>query len=87
MKRILVFCLCLTVLVGCGDINKISEEDAHYMVMEEHETGLGTVEIKSITKNGSEYIVEWENTDDCSSGTEYVNHRGIKKDKSVYQIC
>lgn len=55
--------------------------------MKEHENSIGGVEIISVQHNWREYIVEWENTENCEAGTDYIHDATGKVKKSEVSIC
>ncbi|VXC34142.1 conserved exported hypothetical protein [Bacillus sp. 349Y] len=74
MKKIVVALSLILVLGGCNSIQpNISEKEVRSIVMKEHKNSIGEVEIISVQHNWREYIVEWENTENCEAGTDYIH--------------
>ncbi|MFJ7183884.1 hypothetical protein [Lysinibacillus xylanilyticus] len=75
-KIITTLCISLImVMSGCNhkSMPKISEEQAKSIVLKSHAKNIGKVEIRSVYHKGNEYIVKWENKDNCENGTDYIN--------------
>lgn len=91
MKRLfLVFSLIfIFVVIGCSNISepKISEDEVKSIVLKEHTGDIGNVKVISVTHKGNEYIVKWENQDNCESGTDYINDQNGKIKKGETTIC
>ncbi|MFW0778783.1 membrane lipoprotein lipid attachment site-containing protein [Rossellomorea marisflavi] len=88
MKKIVVALSLILVLGGCNSIQpNISEKEVRSIVMKEHENSIGEVEIISVQHNWREYIVEWENTENCEAGTDYIHDATGKVKKSEVSIC
>ena len=91
MKR--VFLLTALVLIlgmsGCNNFSdpKITKEDVKTIVLKEHNNHIGKVEIISVSHKGKEYIVKWENKENCENGTDYVNDQNGEITKGEATIC
>jgi hypothetical protein len=91
MKRIVIACFLLFILImtGCNNLStpKISEDEARSTVLKEHTKHNGKVEIISVIHNGKEYVVEWENKENCENGTDYVHDQTGEITKGEVSIC
>lgn len=91
MKRlILAFSLSLIFgMSGCNNFSepKISEEEANSIVLKEHTKNIGKVEVISISHKGNEYIVKWENKENCENGTDFVDDQDGTITKGETTIC
>ena len=77
------------VMSGCNHkaMPKISEEQAKSIVLKSHAKNIGKVEIRSVSHKGNEYIVKWENKDNCENGTDYINDENGKIINGETSIC
>lgn len=77
------------VMCGCNQksMPKISEEQAKSVVLKSQAKNIGKVEIKSVSHKGNEYIVKWENKDNCENGTDYINDENGKIINAETSIC
>jgi len=66
---------------------RISEEQAKAIVLKNHTKNIGKVEIISVSHKDNEYLVMWENQENCEHGTDYVDDKNgdIKRTKTT--IC
>ena len=91
MKRIVIVCSLLFILIitGCNNLStpKISEDEAQSIVLEEHTKHIGKVKIISVSHKGKEYVVQWENKENCENGTDYVHDQTGDITKGEVSIC
>ncbi|MGN1400986.1 MAG: hypothetical protein ACI4XL_05735 [Bacillus sp. (in: firmicutes)] len=91
MKRIMLACTLLLIFVvsGCNYFSepKITEEEVMSIVLKEHTKHIGKVEVLSVSHKGNEYIVKWENKENCEYGTDYVDDRNGEITKGEIMIC
>ncbi len=91
MKQIVLVFSSLLILVvsGCNYFSepKISEKEAQSIVLKAHTSHIGNAEIKSISHQGNEYMVKWENEENCENGTDYVNDQNGEITKGETAIC
>ncbi|MFJ6266661.1 hypothetical protein [Lysinibacillus xylanilyticus] len=89
-KIVTILCISLIMIMsGCNhkSMPKISEEQAKSIVLKSHAKNIGKVEIKSVSHKGNEYIVKWENKDNCENGTDYINDENGKIITGETSIC
>lgn len=48
---------------------------------------MGEVKIISLSHKGHQYIIKWENKENCENGTDYVNDKNGKIVKGEASIC
>jgi hypothetical protein len=91
MKRIVIECSLLFILLmnGCNNFStpEISEDEAKSIVLKEHTSHIGKVEIISISHKGNEYLVKWEIKENCENGTDYVHDQTGEITKGEVSIC
>ena len=91
MKKIgyiIVFVLVLFIASGCNDATpKITEEQAKSIVIEQHTNTIGEVEIISVTHKNNEYIIEWENKENCENGIDSVDDQDGEVEMVEASIC
>ncbi|HAQ08407.1 MAG TPA: hypothetical protein DCR24_13145 [Bacillus bacterium] len=88
MGCIFVFLLFLFLASGCDNATpKITEEQAKSIVIEQHTNTIGEVEIKSVTHKNNEYIIEWENKENCENGIDSVNDQDGEVEMVEASIC
>lgn len=91
MKKIVLAFSLLLILVmsGCNTFSEptISEEEAKSIVLKEHTKYIGKVEIISVSHKRKEYIVKWENKENCENGTDYINDQNGEITKGESTIC
>lgn len=91
MKRIVLAYSLLLILVmsGCNNFSepKISEEEAKSIVLKDQTKHIGKVEIISVSHKGNEYIVKWENKENCENGIDYVDDQNGEITKGERTIC
>ncbi|WP_461611819.1 hypothetical protein [Cytobacillus kochii] len=87
-SRLLLFLL-LLFLSSCSTAPepKISEQQAKSIVIEKNTRTIGNVTIVSIEQKGNNYIIKWENPENCESGVEHMNHQSGKIITSEVTIC
>ncbi|TFE25233.1 hypothetical protein [Cohnella luojiensis] len=76
MKKIVItmFVLLTFIVSGCNSSElKVSEEQAKSSVIEQHTGNNGKVKILSVDLKRNNYIVEWENEENCEKGIDSVN--------------
>ncbi|MDN3451785.1 hypothetical protein QMA09_16465 [Planococcus sp. APC 3906] len=79
----------LIVLVsGCNhaDLN-VSEDQAKSKVIELRSGHIGNVEILSIELKRKNYIVEWENEENCEHGVDSVDGENVEIELISAEIC
>ncbi|MGG3913349.1 hypothetical protein [Rossellomorea vietnamensis] len=88
MKRIVIACS-LLFMIGCSNFStpKISEDEARSIVLKEHTKHIGKVKIISVSHKGNEYLVKWENKENCENGTDYVHDQTGEITKGEVSIC
>lgn len=88
MKRIILVCS-LLFMPGCNNFSEpeISEDEAQSIVLKQHTKHIGKVVIISVSHKGNEYLVQWENKENCESGTDYVNDQTGEITKGEVSIC
>lgn len=89
MKKIfIIIVLSLSVLLnGCSKEPKITEEQAKSIVIEYHTKYIGEVKIVSVTHKNNEYIVEWENKENCENGIDQVDDQNGEIIRGKASIC
>ncbi|MUK87887.1 hypothetical protein GMD78_05675 [Ornithinibacillus sp. L9] len=90
MNRIVVFIFVLLLLVlgGCGQSEPIiSQEEAKSIVIESRSGEIGEITIISVNHKRGKYIIEWENEDNCESGTEHIDDQNGEVIKGEVTIC
>ncbi|MGN7400094.1 hypothetical protein ACTHO0_09575 [Cytobacillus praedii] len=91
MKRIVFsFSLSLILVISrCNNFSepKISEEEAKSIVLKEHTKNIGKVEVISVRHKGNEYIVKWENKENCENGTDFIDDKDGTITKGETTIC
>jgi len=89
-KIVLAFSISfILVMSGCNNFSKpkISEEEAKSIVLKDHTKHIGKVEIISVSHKGNDYIVKWENKENCENGTDYVYDQNGEITKGESTIC
>jgi uncharacterized membrane protein YkoI len=93
MKKITIILVLLFafLLSGCTSINsntpEITKEEAKQIVVERHTGNIGEVKIKSVSHKNGEYIIEWENKENCESGTDYIDDENGEIKRGKNKIC
>lgn len=73
---------------GCEQRNpEITKEQAKTKVIEHHKIKNGMIKIRSITHKNNEYIIEWENKDNCEHGIDKVDDQNGKIKMVEASIC
>lgn len=78
----------LFIVTACDNSEPIiSEEKAKSIVLEHHTGNNGEVKIISVSHENNEYIVKWEITENCESGTDIVNDKNGEIKRGQTSIC
>lgn len=79
------------ILSGCTNMNsntpEITEEEAKQIVIERQTGNYGEVKIKSVSHKNGEYIIDWENEENCESGTVYIDDDNGEIIRGKNSIC
>ncbi|RLQ92232.1 hypothetical protein [Planomicrobium sp. Y74] len=76
------------IVAGCQSASpNVTKEEAAEIVIEMNSGEIGEVEILSTSHNKGEYIVEWQNTDNCQHGVDHINDQNGEPIKSETTIC
>ncbi|WP_407268576.1 hypothetical protein [Radiobacillus sp. PE A8.2] len=90
MKKILIVVL-VAVSLTLGACNqpapKISQEQAEEIILNRHAGEIGVVKISEVSHKRGKYIIEWENEENCESGTEHVDDQNGEIIKGEVSIC
>lgn len=90
MKKIIsaIFVLLIFIIGGCNSPElKVSEEQAKFSVIEHHTGYIGNVKILSIELKKNNYIVEWENEENCDQGIDSVDGENGDIEMIEASIC
>ena len=90
MKKIVstMFVLLIFIVSGCNSAElKVSEEQAKSSVIEHHTGHIGTVKIRSIELKKNNYIVDWENEENCEQGIDSVDGENGAIEIITASIC
>ncbi|WP_066185674.1 MULTISPECIES: hypothetical protein [Gracilibacillus] len=66
---------------------EISKEEAVNTVIEEHMSNTGEIKILSIQKRWGNYIVEWENKQNCEKGKNTIDGINAEIRKGKVSVC
>ncbi|MFC0475563.1 hypothetical protein ACFFHF_09910 [Robertmurraya beringensis] len=85
---LMIVLLLLQFGIGCEQRKpEITEIQAKIKVIEKHKIKNGMVKIKSITHKNNEYIIEWENKDNCEYGIDKVDDQNGELKMVEASIC
>ena len=90
MKKIVstMFVLLIFIVSGCNSAElKVSEEQAKASVIEHHTGHIGKVKIRSIELEKNNYIVDWENEENCEQGIDSVDGENGAIEIITASIC
>ena len=90
MKKIVftMFVLLIFIVSGCNSAElKVSEEQAKSSVIEHHTGNIGKVKIRSIEIKKNNYIIEWENEENCEQGIDSVDGENGEIEMITASIC
>ncbi|WP_341202461.1 hypothetical protein [Planomicrobium okeanokoites] len=83
-----IFVLLIFIVGGCNSPElKVSEEQAKSSVIEYHSGHIGNVKILSIELEKNNYIVEWENEENCEEGIDSVDGENGDIEMIEASIC
>ncbi len=90
MKQLVTIMLVLLMFIvsSCNSAElKVSEEKAKSSVIEKHTGNNGKVTILSIDLKKNNYIVEWENEENCEKGIDSVDGENGAIEMIEASIC
>lgn len=83
-----MFVLLIFIVSGCNSADlKVSEEQAKSSVIEHHTGHIGKVKIRSIELKKNNYIIEWENEENCEQGIDSVDGENGEIEMITDSIC
>lgn len=90
MRKTSIFILLtfLLIFTGCSNADpEITELEAKALVEQNHANSVGVVEIISVSYEHGQYVVEWENEENCEWGVDYVDGQSGDIEMSETTIC
>lgn len=79
---------CLFLLSSCSPaVSTLTENEAAVLVEQLHTNSIGTVDTLSIDYENGQYIVEWENKENCEWGIDYVDGQSGRIEMGEATIC
>ncbi|AIY04499.1 hypothetical protein Plano_0534 [Planococcus sp. PAMC 21323] len=79
---------CLLLFSGCSPTDPtVTENEAAALVEQHHINSIGTVDILSVGYESGQYIVEWENKENCEWGIDYVDGQSGSIKMGEATIC
>jgi hypothetical protein len=90
MKKIVttMFVLLIFIVSGCNSAElNVSKEKAKSSVIEQHTGMNGKVKILSVELKRNNYIVEWENEENCEKGIDSVDGENGTIEMIEASIC
>ncbi|GAK10618.1 hypothetical protein JCM19039_245 [Geomicrobium sp. JCM 19039] len=91
MKKILtIILICAILLFVFWRFNaepEIAEEEALSSFIDQHSNDIAEMEILSINKRWGNYIIEWENEENCEKGTNTVDGDTAAIIKGEVTLC
>lgn len=87
MKKIVFFSFIffVIILVGCNNPDaKITSEQAESIVIEKYSED---IKINSVDHKGGQYVVNWEDEEDCTSGITRIDDQNGKIIEGEVTIC
>lgn len=89
MKKITIMFIFLSFIVsGCNTVElKVTEEQAKSSVIEQHTKNIGKVKILSVDLKRNNYLVEWENEENCEKGIDSVDGESGAIEMIEASIC
>lgn len=83
-----ILLICLFLLSGCSATDPtITENEAAALVEQHHTNSIGTVDTLSIDYENGQYIVEWENKENCEWSIDYVDGQSGRIEMGEATIC
>ncbi|MFB4162049.1 hypothetical protein ACE1TF_19425 [Geomicrobium sp. JSM 1781026] len=89
-KTLTIVFICAILVIVFLQFNaepEISEEEALSSVIVENSHDTGKVDILSISKRWGNYIIEWENEENCERGTNTVDGHTAETIRGEVTLC
>lgn len=87
-KTLLALVLGAVILTACTHPDpQITEEQVKEIIMKMHAATTDEVKIISVTHKRGKYIVEWENKENCESGTDHINDQDGSTIRGEVTFC